>query len=35
MNGVQYKKGDIVKAEVSGVTEYGIFVKLDNNYFRR
>ena len=32
MNGVQYKKGDIVKAEVSGVTEYGIFVKLDNNY---
>jgi general stress protein 13 len=27
-----YKKGKIVKATVSGITNYGIFVKLDNNY---
>lgn len=28
----KYKKGNIVKGTVSGVTEYGIFVKLDENY---
>ena len=26
------KIGDIVKCEISGITEYGIFVKLDNGY---
>ncbi len=26
------KIGDIVKCEVSGITEYGVFVKLDNGY---
>lgn len=26
------KKGDIVEAEITGVTKYGIFVKLEDNY---
>lgn len=30
-NGV-YKKGNIVKATVSGITNYGIFVKIDEKY---
>ena len=27
-----YKKGDIVKGTVSGLTDYGIFVKINNEY---
>lgn len=27
-----YKKGNIIKAIVSGITEYGIFVKIDDEY---
>ncbi len=27
-----YKKGDIVKCTISGFKEYGIFVKVDDNY---
>lgn len=27
-----YKKGNIVSAVVSGITDYGIFVNLDENY---
>ncbi len=27
-----YKKGKIVKGKVSGITDYGIFVKLDDEY---
>lgn len=26
------KKGEIVEAEVTGITKYGIFVKLEDNY---
>ena len=26
------KKGDIVEAEITGITKYGIFVKLEDNY---
>ena len=26
------KKDDIIKCEVSGITNYGVFVKLDNGY---
>lgn len=29
---VNYEQGNIVKAVVSGITKYGIFVNLDNNY---
>lgn len=29
---INYKKGDIVKATVSGLTEYGIFVKINDEY---
>ena len=29
---MQYKIGDIIKGEVSGIEEYGIFVRLENNY---
>ena len=28
----KYKKGNIVKGIVSGVTDYGIFIKIDDNY---
>ena len=28
----KYKKGNIVKGKVSGVTNYGIFIKIDDNY---
>ena len=28
----KFKKGDIVKGKVSGVTEYGIFVKINEQY---
>ena len=28
----RYRKGNIIKAKVSGVTKYGIFVKVDNKY---
>ena len=27
-----YKVGDIIEGEVTGVTSYGVFVKLDGNY---
>ena len=27
-----YKEGDIVKAQVSGITKYGIFVHVDSDY---
>lgn len=27
-----YKKGDIIKGVVSGITEYGIFVRIDDKY---
>ena len=27
-----YKEGDIIKAEVSGITKYGIFVHVDSSY---
>ena len=27
-----YKKGDIIKCTVTGFKDYGIFVKIDNNY---
>ena len=29
---MEYKQGDIIKGEVSGIEDYGIFVKLENNY---
>ena len=29
---IKYKSGKIVCVSVTGVTEYGIFVKADNNY---
>lgn len=28
----KYKKGNIIKGTVSGITDYGIFVKLDDKY---
>ena len=28
----KYKVGDIIKCEVSGVEDYGIFTKIDNDY---
>ena len=28
----EYTKGKIIKANVTGVTKYGIFVKVDNKY---
>ena len=28
----ELKVGNIVKCEVSGITDYGVFVKLDNGY---
>lgn len=28
----KYKVGDIVKAQVSGITTYGFFVRFDDNY---
>ena len=28
----KYRRGNIIKAKVSGVTNYGIFVKIDENY---
>ena len=28
----KYKKGDIVKCHVTGLTDYGVFVKLDDEY---
>ena len=28
----KYKRGDIVKGKVSGITDYGIFVKLNDQY---
>lgn len=28
-----YKEKDKVEGQITGVTEYGIFVKLENNYF--
>lgn len=27
-----YKEGDIIKAQVSGITKYGIFVHVDSSY---
>ena len=27
-----YKEGDIIKAQVSGITKYGIFVHVDSDY---
>ena len=29
---IKYQKGNIVKGVVSGVTDYGIFVKIDDTY---
>lgn len=29
---MDYKKGDIVEAEVTGIEEYGFFVKVGNKY---
>lgn len=28
----EYKTGDIIKAKVSGITKYGIFVHVDDSY---
>lgn len=28
----KYKKGEIIKGIVSGIENYGVFVKLENNY---
>ena len=28
----EYKKGNIIKVNVTGITNYGIFVKTDNEY---
>ena len=28
-----YKVGDIIKCEVTGIEKYGIFVKADNDYY--
>lgn len=28
----KYKKGDIIKAKVSGITDYGIFVRINEQY---
>ena len=28
----KYRKGNIVRGKVSGITNYGIFVKIDENY---
>lgn len=28
-----YKEKDKVEGEITGITDYGVFVKLDNNYF--
>lgn len=28
----KYKKGNIIKGVVSGITNYGIFIKIDENY---
>lgn len=28
----EYKKGDIIKARVSGITDFGIFVRIDDKY---
>lgn len=28
----KYRKGNIVKGKVSGITNYGIFIKIDENY---
>ena len=28
----RFKKGDIIKAKVSGITDYGIFVKINDEY---
>ena len=32
MDDKKYRKGNIIKAKVSGITNYGIFVKVDDNY---
>jgi len=29
---MEHKVGDIVKGEVTGIEEYGVFVRLDNEY---
>lgn len=29
---LNYKKGDIIKGKVSGITEYGIFVRINDQY---
>ena len=29
---MKYNVGDIVKCKISGVTDYGVFVKLDDDY---
>ncbi len=29
----EYKVNDVVNCEVTGVTNYGVFVKLENNFF--
>jgi len=28
-----FKCGDIVEAEITGITKYGIFVRLEDNFF--
>lgn len=29
---LKYKKGDIIKGKVSGITSFGIFVRINNQY---
>ncbi|MBO5138727.1 MAG: S1 RNA-binding domain-containing protein [Bacilli bacterium] len=29
---IKYKKDDIIKGTITGIEDYGIFVKLDDNY---
>lgn len=29
---MQYKIGDIIKGEVTGIEDYGVFVRLENSY---